>query len=72
MLALVGDMSAKYGHAFKLNYTVQRGFHVQLPIEHNVVMREFPDELEIVRIVFSIFNLLCAEINQCNYFCSWK
>lgn len=45
-------MSTKYGHAFKLNYTVQRGFHAQLLIGHNTVMREFPDEIEIVSIIF--------------------
>lgn len=41
-------MSAKYGHAFKVNYSVQRGFHIILTISHKSLVQEFPDELEVV------------------------
>lgn len=41
-------MSVKYGHTFKRNYTVQRGFHVILLIAHHAITHDFPDELEVV------------------------
>lgn len=41
-------MSVKYGHAFKMNYTVQRGFHVILLIANHTITHSFPDELEVV------------------------
>lgn len=46
--ALVGDMAVKYGHAFKMNYTVQRGFHVILLIANHAITHDFPDELGVV------------------------
>lgn len=44
----VAELSTKYGQAFKLHYTVHKGFHVQLKIPNSNVVRDFPPELESV------------------------
>lgn len=44
-------MSSEYGQVFRMNYTVQRGFHVILMIPNKACVRDFPQELEVVRII---------------------
>lgn len=46
--ATVAEMSTKYGQLFKLNYTLHKGFHVQLKIPNSNVVHDFPPELEVV------------------------
>lgn len=46
--ATVAELSTKYGQAFKLNYTVHKGFHVLLKIPNSNVIQDFPPELEVV------------------------
>lgn len=44
----IGELSSKYGQAFKMNYTVHKGFHAQLMIPNQSCIQDFPDELEVV------------------------
>lgn len=46
--ATAAEMSTKYGQVFKLNYTVHKGFHVQLKIPNANVIHDFPSELDVV------------------------
>lgn len=58
---LVSETSVRYGHAFKMNYSVQRSFHMILMVPHRTFIQSLPDELEVVsHFLFSIFlrNLL--------------
>lgn len=53
---LVSDTSVRYGHAFKMNYSVQRSFHMILMVPHRTFIQSLPDELEVVSyFFFSIF-----------------
>lgn len=51
-LALVAEMGTKHGQAFKMNYTVKRGFHVTLMIPNRAVTFDFPAEIEVVSFNF--------------------
>ncbi|XP_055320057.1 mutS protein homolog 4-like [Sitodiplosis mosellana] len=63
---LVGDLSVKHGYAFKMNYTVQRGFHVILLIANHAITHDFPDELEVLEIKRNTCYLTTPEVNKLN------
>lgn len=52
---LVSDTSVRYGHAFKMNYSVQRSFHMILMVPHRTFIQSLPDELEVVSYCFLFY-----------------
>lgn len=52
---LVSDTSVRYGHAFKMNYSVQRSFHMILMVPHRTFIQSLPDELEVVSYFFLFY-----------------
>lgn len=67
---LVSDTSVRYGHAFKMNYSVQRSFHMILMVPHRTFIQSLPDELEVVSYFF--FSIFFNEILYFLNFVLWK
>ncbi|XP_031634258.1 mutS protein homolog 4-like [Contarinia nasturtii] len=62
----IGEMSSKYGQAFKRHYSVQRGFHVILLIANHAVTLEFPDEIEVFDSKRNTCYLTTPEVKKLN------